>query len=532
MASKVQNLDISRLETAYSDVLFARRICQLYFFMLVFEMLLNVYNFGMDLLNWMLSGFSQDQASQLIEFSQFEPGIVALALAILGIAWLLYYIYSSFRPAWWALALCFAALLVNVYVGFINAGTYEMEWAQEAEADLTWAQQLVPYLYMAGLIPLHIYFFGIAVKGQMAIHGLTEDERALLSEYHDTPRPFLDAAKSLANVPEAIRYAKGRIWSGALMVFAGVANFMNFWRVAIVFIFICLLPIIALMLFPNIGQAFTALAEGRSLGRVISDLVVVAIILAFYLGIVMLIPWAIGKLARLSVRRAENRMRNSLEGIQHKDDRAPILFLRSFLNDAVPIAGKTQSLKHWLLDGAGAQDTLDMMILAEGTRLGPTVALGNPDDPAPPYGVARGYFDHSDWKEAVMGLCERSAAIILVLDQTEGVEWEIGHIAARKYVCKTLFLLAPEDIGTERGNRLLGNALARATKADVSEMSDLLTQRNEEPAMGFMLADDAPQLLTVTKAKQYAYLAAIRRFFRLLPANFAKEIPSGASDET
>ena len=532
MANNVTSLNISRLEAAYSDVLFARRICQLYFFMLVFEVLLNIYNFGIDLLNWLLGGFSSEDAAQLIDFSNFGPGMTALALAILAVAWLLYTIYSSFKPAWWALALCLAALLVNVYVGFLNSHTYEMDWTREATVDLTGAQQLVPYLYMAGLIPLHIYFFAIAVKGQIAIHGLSANERAILSEYHGSARPFWDAAKSLANVPEAIRYAKGRIWSGALMVFAGVANFMNFWRIAIVFIFICLLPIIALMLFPNIGQAFIALAEGRSIARVISDLIVVAIILAFYLGIVMLIPWAIGKLARSSVRRAENRMRNSLEDIQHKDDRAPILFLRSFLNDAVPIASESQSLKHWLLDGAGSQDTLDMMILAEGTRLGPTVALGNPDDPAPPYGVARGYFDHSDWKEAVMGLCERSAAIILVLDQTEGVEWEIGHIAARKYVGKTLFLLAPEDIGTQRGNSMLGNALARATRGDAAEVTTQLTQRSDEPAMGFMLDESTPQLLTVTHAKQYAYLAALRRFFRMLPDNAVKEIPSGASDET
>ena len=79
---------------------------------------------------------------------------------------------------------------------------------------------------------------------------------------------------------------------------------------------------------------------------------------------------------------------------------------------------------------------------------------------------------------------------------------------------------------------LLAGALSQAIGTDDSDVIARLEKRANEPAMGFMLNEGAPLLLSVTAAKQYAYLVAIRWFFRQLPTNTLKAIPSGASDET
>ena len=138
------------------------------------------------------------------------------------------------------------------------------------------------------------------------------------------------------------------------------------------------------------------------------------------------------------------------------------------------------------------------------------MALGNPDDPAPPYGVSRGYFDHSTWQGAVADLSRRASALIVVADATAGIDWEIRHIVANRYVAKTLFLLTPEDVGSSRGAALLGQVLeacGRPQQLDISACS--------RQAIGFWTnVEGSLELLTVDAPDVYAYLMAIRLFLR------------------
>jgi len=282
-----------------------------------------------------------------------------------------------------------------------------------------------------------------------------------------------------------------------------------------VFIFACTLPLLTAVLFPNIGNTFGALSVEDQRNAALVSLGAGVVLLIIMLAILLSIPLIIKHLGRYAVRAAERRMRTSLEKIQHEDQRPPILFLRSFANDTVPLPTGGFALSRWLLDGAGSSDTLDYMVLEEGTKTGPTVALGNPDDQAPPYGVARGYFDHDSWQEAVAGLCADAAAIIFVLDETEGVRWELSHIADQNLPEKTLFLLAPEDIGQNQGNQLVIRALASTCGIERAEASTLVTDQ-EANLLGFYIRNGSAELLTADKGTQYSYLIAIRRFLRQL----------------
>ena len=510
--------DISRLTGVFRSGHYGRRLCQLFSFIPLFVLALSLFEFALDLITFGLGALIAllpgEPAAEPLALDAFEGMLDLEDFVGLLIAASIFVLLSYLRKAVWALPIGLGALAVNVYNEFVDAFENEFEWASEANPDMAIAQSIVPYLYLPMIAVLHGVFAWILIRACLVPLSASSDTRSKLSELHAASQSPLNALKNLVNIPEANRYSKRRIWTGLLMVLAGLANFMNFWRAIIIAIFVTIIPVLAVDLFPNIGVVIRALIEGRNLTQVAIDLSIVIPILLFFLVVMLAVPWMIGAFSKLAVRLSEDQMRISLEQVQHLDERAPILFLRSFVNDTVPLPKGQWSLQRWLLDDAGAMDTLDMMILSEGTRQGPTVALGNPDDPAPPYGVARGYFEHHDWKDAVSRLCEKSAAIVMVLDETEGVDWEISHIATRRYTAKTLFLLAPEDVGTDRGHSLLGGALARATKTDESEQIARVTRNDGPPAFGFTLSEGRAQFLRSDRLEKYDYLAALRVFLR------------------
>jgi hypothetical protein len=99
------------------------------------------------------------------------------------------------------------------------------------------------------------------------------------------------------------------------------------------------------------------------------------------------------------------------------------------------------------------------------------VALGNPNDPVPPYGAARGYFAHGNWRDGVTSLAASAQAIVICLEDSEGVWWEAEHLLSGPHVEKTLFLLhprfAPPPTNREFIERLLARVPAIVTRRDV-----------------------------------------------------------------
>ena len=315
---------------------------------------------------------------------------------------------------------------------------------------------------------------------------------------------------AMFNIPRTIRYSSIPVWTGFLQAFAGVANFLNYWVLTMAFFALCAAPVVLTVLGPPVISVFLYLGTNGMDAQVgwlvfLISVTLLLLVLLFVTG-----PIAVHFLGRLMLTLARRTMRRSLQDVQNEDRRAPILFLRSFLDDMVALTPGRFLFEQWLLDGTSRSMTLDYLILSEGTEYGPTVALGNPDDPAPPYGVFRGYFDHASWRRAVSDLSERSSAVIVALDATEGIDWEISHIVSNQFVSKTLFLLAPGDVGSERGELLLGQGAGACAHPQVGDLPAAGQQ-----VIGFWTnADDNMELLTVDTNDVYAYLIAIRLFLR------------------
>ena len=157
---------------------------------------------------------------------------------------------------------------------------------------------------------------------------------------------------------------------------------------------------------------------------------------------------------------ARRQVRWSVDELLEADERAPILFLRAFKDDQVRLG----DVKLTLLGRAGRWlevfANLDRLLLDEATAYGPVVAIGNPGDTFPPYGAARGYFDDKTWQAAVADLARRARAIVVCVDRTEGVWWEVAHIAKLGYLPKTLFLVHPK-YGAPPDNAALAADIAR-----------------------------------------------------------------------
>jgi hypothetical protein len=210
-----------------------------------------------------------------------------------------------------------------------------------------------------------------------------------------------------------------------------------------------------------------------------------------------------------------SNVRWSVDELLEADERAPILFLRAFKDDQVQLG----DVKLTLIGRAGRWlevfANLDRLLLEEATPYGPVVAIGNPSDRFPPYGAARGYFDDKTWQAAVSDLARRARAIVVCIDRTEGVWWEVGHIASLGYLAKTLFLVHPK-YGAAPENPALAAEIARELRlADGLPHLATVGEGRAPGLLGFFVDPDGRlRIGGSTTFSRLAFLIMVRWFLR------------------
>ena len=198
-------------------------------------------------------------------------------------------------------------------------------------------------------------------------------------------------------------------------------------------------------------------------------------------------------------------VRLSISDLLRTDRRPPVLFLRAFKDDQVPLRSGRQPLLLWLLGLGRIPTSLDQILLEEGTPHGPVVALGNPNDPLPPFGAARGYFTHVDWQGAVEKLAADASAIVICVDDSEGVWWEVDLVARRGYLGKTCFFLHPRYRAMDANREIVARLVERLGLGQ--HQSAQLQGASRPPAMLFFLA--ANNNLCVGRKLQFTRMASI-----------------------
>ena len=178
----------------------------------------------------------------------------------------------------------------------------------------------------------------------------------------------------------------------------------------------------------------------------------------------------------------------SMEEMRARDRRPPILFLRSFDDEAQPILGdRGPKLEH---------------VVKESVRpYGPFIGIGRPGE-LTPAGAARKYFADDAWQPAVLKLMDEAALIVVLPGLTKGLDWEMHRLGENGRLRKTLLVVAPTR-GAERFARL------RAVLAETPEGARL-QQVDLSQAMSLHLTRDWRWAVAHSSTVSFAeYQAAI-----------------------
>ncbi|WP_145952035.1 hypothetical protein [Paludisphaera borealis] len=114
--------------------------------------------------------------------------------------------------------------------------------------------------------------------------------------------------------------------------------------------------------------------------------------------------------------------------VLRKDPRPPIIYLRPFQFD------------NFFRLAYGPE----FRILRLFRRVGPLVAIGRPKEKLQTSGISRYYVRDDEWQDLVLCLLPRSRAIILVLGESAGIEWELEKLLGSDHVDRLLIVaIAP-----------------------------------------------------------------------------------------
>jgi hypothetical protein len=119
---------------------------------------------------------------------------------------------------------------------------------------------------------------------------------------------------------------------------------------------------------------------------------------------------------------ARRRMAPDGRKLMARDQRPPILYLRSFGDDQEE-GGNPDS-------GGFVFGTYEERLLRAMRGYGPVVAVGCPGERLPPLGAARMYVDDPDWKPTVSDLAAKARLVVMRPSEKEAVLWE-ARMAAR-----------------------------------------------------------------------------------------------------
>jgi hypothetical protein len=209
-----------------------------------------------------------------------------------------------------------------------------------------------------------------------------------------------------------------------------------------------------------------------------------------------------------------NRLRHF--GRQHFIDRlaalevspaGSTLFLRAFRDDQVRIRQANRNLFSLIFDLGRLPSTLDELMLERLDGHGDLIAVGNPRDRTgaarqSPWGAQRLYVDDAHWHETVTVLARDADRIVLCIDASDGVRWEIAHVLQSGLADKTLFFLNPSADRETRTRLLIEDFGASAADLTTIDIDRILALRAN--------SSDQAILLFYAKPERDAYLVAAR----------------------
>jgi hypothetical protein len=146
-------------------------------------------------------------------------------------------------------------------------------------------------------------------------------------------------------------------------------------------------------------------------------------------------------------RRARRLAAVDAHRLMQRDTRPPVLYLRSFGDDALKLWTATFGRPSLLERFTPRRfDAFEEVIARHFSVTGPVIALNPPDTKLAPLGAARETLDSADWQATISEWMSRSAFIVFVMPPgqvTGGLTWELQQVSANQYWTKTLIIIPP-----------------------------------------------------------------------------------------
>ncbi|HWS88169.1 MAG TPA: hypothetical protein VN282_14460 [Pyrinomonadaceae bacterium] len=222
-----------------------------------------------------------------------------------------------------------------------------------------------------------------------------------------------------------------------------------------------------------------------------------------FCGIMLTAAFLITQGAMALKRSARWLSRYSFEQTVAADPRPPILFLRSFADDQVTLPRPPFYVTYWLAEPNPRR--LDHALVERFSNLAPVVALGKRGEKNLPYGASRRYVSDDEWQDVVEEIATGAHSIVIIADDSPGVEWEVRRMLEEPFVRKSLFLASPGrgKQGLE-AHPLVGPAVASAS-VNLSKGFRILAAFREAERW---------QILAIKKPTADDFVVCCQAFFR------------------
>jgi hypothetical protein len=176
--------------------------------------------------------------------------------------------------------------------------------------------------------------------------------------------------------------------------------------------------------------------EGLGLGYQLFGLILRPFILVSLLALTRF-PFRIGK--RLIAERAHE--------VGSRDNRAPVLFLRSFADDNIDLPSMS-ALRRYLTgrNFLWNYTTFEEMLVRVFCDCGPVVAIGRPGEMIPPIGAARQWLSNDTWKRHIEELLSQCRVVVMVLGEirpNDGLSWEVQKVFESSNIEKLIIVVPP-----------------------------------------------------------------------------------------
>lgn len=236
------------------------------------------------------------------------------------------------------------------------------------------------------------------------------------------------------------------------------------------------------------------------LAGIVAALVIAAVNYVSPINLINLLYPRLVKPLLFQASRAGQRRRRysspSAQAVMRSDRRAPILVLRSFVDD--DLQGRED--RSWFRSA----DTFEEVLADRLWSFGPVIAIGQPGEPIPRAGAARDYVSHDAWQQRVHALAADAAMIVIIAGRTAGIVWELEHASRAGVLAKVVLVIPPVET-VEAEARL---SLLRRTVGD-AELAAMLGVSVPQNTLALLLGGMPPVALTAPERTARFYEEAI-----------------------